>query len=55
MGSIDDQNSDWKDGILAKIMREMSNDKSFDNKWLVIDSAIDPIWAENLNSVLDES
>lgn len=55
MGSIDDQSADWNDGVLAKTMREFASDKSLDWKWIILDSPIDPIWVENLNSVLDES
>lgn len=55
MGNFDETSHDWVDGILAYLMRECSIDTSNKRKWIVFDGPIDPIWVENLNSVLDDN
>lgn len=55
MGSFDETSHDWHDGILAYLMRQCSIDISNKRKWIVFDGPIDPIWVENLNSVLDDN
>jgi len=52
--------TDWHDGILSTIMRNMSKNRlpySEDvvNKWLILDGDIDPNWIESLNSVMDDN
>jgi len=45
------------DGILTKIIRKtLETNTDVSNKWIFIifDGDIDPVWAENLNSVLDD-
>ena len=55
MGNFDETSHDWHDGILAYLMRQWSIDVSNKRKWIVFDGPIDPVWVENLNSVLDDN
>lgn len=45
------------DGILTKVIRKTLDALDQKNKFtfIVFDGDIDPVWAENLNSVLDDS
>lgn len=52
--------TDWQDGLLSSIMRNMSRcrppyteDQS--HKWLILDGDIDPTWIESLNTVMDDN
>lgn len=57
-GTMDYTTSDWKDGILTSILRaDIDNLKGEQDKsiFVVFDGDIDPVWAENLNSVLDDN
>lgn len=49
-----DQNYEWIDGLLAKILRE-STGKSDWETWILFDGALEASWLENLNSLLDEN
>ena len=55
MGSYDETSHDWNDGVMANIMRMCSADISEQRKWVVFDGPIDPVWVENLNSVMDDN
>lgn len=57
-GSLDVITRDWTDGLFTKILRTIiANLRGERNKrtWIVFDGDIDPEWAENLNSVLDDN
>ncbi|CAH6719016.1 dynein heavy chain, cytoplasmic [[Candida] jaroonii] len=57
-GSFDPVTREWKDGLLTDILRRINgNLRGEMNKvsWIVFDGDIDPEWAENLNSVLDDN
>lgn len=52
--------SDWNDGLLSKVMREMAHckgqyraDQTY--QWVVLDGDIDPDWIESLNTVMDDN
>ncbi|XXQ31198.1 Dynein heavy chain, cytoplasmic [Plasmodiophora brassicae] len=52
--------TDWNDGILSSIMRNMSrNNPPYNDqqKWkmVVLDGDIDPAWIESLNTVMDDN
>lgn len=57
-GVLDPITRDWTDGLFTKILRNVvANLRGEQNKpvWIVFDGDIDPDWAENLNSVLDDN
>jgi dynein heavy chain len=52
--------TDWHDGILSTIMRNMSRNNhpyndTMDFKWIILDGDIDPEWIESLNTVMDDN
>lgn len=57
-GSLDTTTNEWTDGIFTHIIRQIYNDvrgESARRHWIVFDGDVDPEWAENLNSVLDDN
>ncbi|PHJ19465.1 cytoplasmic dynein 2 heavy chain, partial [Cystoisospora suis] len=54
MGYREALTGEWKDGVLSRLAQELEKDES-GNVWVVFDGDIDPEWAENLNSVLDDN
>lgn len=57
-GSLDFITRDWTDGVFTKILRAVIANLKGEQKrrtWIVFDGDIDPEWAENLNSVLDDN
>lgn len=58
-GSLDPNTLDWTDGVFTKILRKVSETSSTRvgtrRCWIVFDGDVDPEWAENLNSVLDDN
>jgi dynein heavy chain 1, cytosolic len=59
-GTLDPNTLEWTDGIFTKLLRkicESSNVRSgqMRRSWIIFDGDVDPEWAENLNSVLDDN
>ena len=55
-GELDYATREWKDGIVTAILRQASNNNKINKRiWIIFDGDIDPIWVENLNSVLDDN
>jgi dynein heavy chain 1 len=56
-GHFDENTDIMHDGILTKTIRKTldSNDVANRFVFIILDGDIDPVWAENLNSVLDDS
>lgn len=57
-GHLDTVTRDWTDGLLTSILRRIrANLRGELSKriWIVFDGDLDPEWAENLNSVLDDN
>lgn len=57
-GKLDGTTMEWTDGIFTFIIRQiLLNQKGERDRrhWIVFDGEIDPDWAENLNSVLDDN
>lgn len=57
-GSFDPSTREWTDGLFPKIIRQVIHNVLGEvnrHVWIVFDGDIDPEWAENLNSVLDDN
>ena len=58
-GSLDPNTLEWTDGVFTKLLRKVSEGASLRGgmrrSWIVFDGDVDPEWAENLNSVLDDN
>ncbi len=58
-GQLDSATLEWTDGVFTKLLRDVIVDRwgggSNKRHWIVFDGDIDPEWAENLNSVLDDN
>lgn len=57
-GSLDAITREWTDGILTSHLRAINQNlrgEKSQRLWVVFDGDIDPKWAENLNSVLDDN
>jgi len=51
---------EWKDGLIAVIMRNMSKEMngykpSHQHKWVILDGDIDATWIESMNTVMDDN
>ncbi|RHY13104.1 hypothetical protein DYB25_007654, partial [Aphanomyces astaci] len=57
-GTLDNTTLEWSDGIFTHVLRQVLNNvrgESDKRHWIVFDGDVDPEWAENLNSVLDDN
>ncbi|TLD37835.1 cytoplasmic dynein-like protein 1 heavy chain 1 [Venturia nashicola] len=57
-GTLDSTTREWTDGLFTHILRKIvDNIRNEDSKrhWIVFDGDVDPVWVENLNSVLDDN
>lgn len=58
-GKLDSTTAEWTDGVFTGILRNIidNNDrgKLQTRHWIIFDGDVDPEWAENLNSVLDDN
>ena len=57
-GRMDSTTLEWTDGVFTHILRTIINNvrnESSKRHWIVFDCDVDPEWAENLNSVLDDN
>nr|CCA15174.1 Cytoplasmic dynein 1 heavy chain 1 putative [Albugo laibachii Nc14] len=57
-GSLDNTTLEWTDGVFTSILRQILNSvrgESDKRHWIIFDGDVDPEWAENLNSVLDDN
>ncbi|KAL5967125.1 Dynein heavy chain 10 axonemal, partial [Taenia solium] len=55
-GVLDLNTRDWRDGLLTRIFRD-SNRQSHKkvNSIILFDGDVDPLWVENMNSVMDDN
>jgi dynein heavy chain 1 len=57
-GKLDSTTAEWTDGVFTLILRKIIDNvrgESSKRHWIVFDGDVDPEWAENLNSVLDDN
>mmetsp|Transcript_17192 Transcript_17192/g.32539 ORF Transcript_17192/g.32539 Transcript_17192/m.32539 type:complete len:4250 (-) Transcript_17192:45-12794(-) len=57
-GELDSTTMEWTDGVFTSLLRKiLSNQKGESDKrhYIIFDGDVDPEWAENLNSVLDDN
>jgi len=57
-GKLDNTTMEWTDGIFTSILRKITENvrgESQRRHWIIFDGDVDPEWAENLNSVLDDN
>ncbi|ORY81439.1 dynein heavy chain, cytosolic [Protomyces lactucae-debilis] len=57
-GRLDITTREWSDGLFTSILRKIvDNLRGEDSRryWIVFDGDIDPIWVENMNSMLDDN
>lgn len=57
-GKLDNTTLEWTDGVFTGILRKITENvrgESAKRHWIIFDGDVDPEWAENLNSVLDDN
>lgn len=57
-GDFDGETGEWNDGVLAKTFREMAATTTVaadTRNWIIFDGSVDPLWAEKLNTLLDDN
>jgi dynein heavy chain 1 len=57
-GVLDPTTLEWTDGVFTHILRKITDNvrgEANRRHWIVFDGDVDPDWAENLNSVLDDN
>ena len=57
-GRLDSTTLEWTDGVFTHILRKIAENvrgESSKRHWIIFDGDVDPEWAENLNSVLDDN
>lgn len=54
-GEVNKLTLEWRDGLMATIVRECVRDTTEDHKWIVCDGPVDALWIENMNTVLDDN
>ncbi|KAL8445805.1 hypothetical protein Emed_005361 [Eimeria media] len=54
-GRMDPSSKEWLDGIVSAHIREAVASSRDSPLWIVLDGPLDPIWAEDLNSALDDN
>ena len=57
-GTLDGTTLEWTDGIFTSLLRRIIDNQKGEadqRHWIIFDGDVDPEWAENLNSVLDDN
>ncbi|EFN79036.1 Dynein heavy chain 10, axonemal [Harpegnathos saltator] len=57
-GTLEPTTRDWIDGLLSSIFREVNRPVNSDHderRYILFDGDVDPLWIENMNSVMDDN
>ncbi|EGD81584.1 dynein heavy chain 6 [Salpingoeca rosetta] len=54
-GQVDGTTGEWRDGLMATLVRQCVAQTNDDHKWIVCDGPVDALWIENMNTVLDDN
>ncbi|KAJ3071427.1 hypothetical protein HDU98_005356 [Podochytrium sp. JEL0797] len=57
-GTLDATTREWTDGLFTHVLRKIVDNVRGENTkrhWIIFDGDVDPVWIENLNSVLDDN
>eukprot|EP00882_Tetradesmus_deserticola_P020245 GHRQ01021832.1.p1 GENE.GHRQ01021832.1~~GHRQ01021832.1.p1 ORF type:complete len:149 (+),score=47.74 GHRQ01021832.1:87-533(+) len=54
-GSFEEATHEWRDGVLARLMRTACKDESPDQKWILFDGPVVTLWIESMNTTLDDN
>ena len=56
-GRLEPNTRDWEDGLLSRIFRKCNEDPRVgeEYRWILFDGDVDPMWVENMNTVMDDS
>ncbi|KAJ3265095.1 hypothetical protein HDU77_006529 [Chytriomyces hyalinus] len=57
-GTLDSTTREWTDGLFTHVLRKIVDNvrgESAKRHWIIFDGDVDPVWIENLNSVLDDN
>nr|SYZ35238.1 PtDNAH9b [Paramecium tetraurelia] len=46
---------EWKDGLVSKVLRSLSEIQDVNPKWILLDGDLDANWIESMNSVMDDN
>ena len=52
-GSFDENTHEWRDGVLANMIRVCSKMNDSSLKWVLFDGPVDTLWIESMNTVLE--
>lgn len=54
-GEVNTATLEWRDGLMATIVRQCVAAGDDDHQWIVCDGPVDALWIENMNTVLDDN
>eukprot|EP00049_Salpingoeca_infusionum_P016632 m.342064 g.342064 ORF g.342064 m.342064 type:complete len:4133 (+) comp16119_c0_seq2:317-12715(+) len=54
-GEVDPTTTEWRDGLMATLVRQCVAQTNEDHKWIICDGPVDALWIENMNTVLDDN
>ncbi len=57
-GEYEKMTNEWNEGVFGRLVKECIEDvqrKSTRQYWIVLDGPVDPMWVENLNTLLDDN